>query len=98
MNLCSPVLPEAGPRPIWVRFCLFGHGTRDFAMASLRFWLACAALSAIIGIWYAPALLGLLSLVAALSFWLAIRWVDKHCVWKNDRPTRHDCRAESRPA
>jgi hypothetical protein len=68
--------------PLWVRVSVWGSPSR--AAVWLWFW-ASIVLAAVCGVagamWDARFYLGLLWLFAALMYWLAIRWVDRHGRW-----------------
>jgi hypothetical protein len=77
-------------RPIWVRVGLWGLTTRGAAMAF--FWLSVVLAFAplLLLIWVEPVIVAIVMLfsvpgmlAAALWYWLAIRWVDRHDGWAN---------------
>jgi signal peptidase I len=74
------VKPE---RPFWVRFGLWGLSTRASALMFCWLCVLIAAAATVYSLWdprfFAGALLGL----AALWYWLAIRWVDQHGGWSS---------------
>jgi hypothetical protein len=64
-------------RPILVSLGLWGLKTRKAALAFMWLCIAAAVVSAALKFW-----LGLIMLVAALWYWYALTWVDKHEGWK----------------
>jgi len=70
-------------RPLWVRVGLWGLHSRTSAWAFL--WLAVAL--AIGSVFYGVTrdsrfIVGAVFFLAALWYWLAIQWVDRHGSWK----------------
>jgi hypothetical protein len=74
--------------PWWVKLSLWGLPNKAsvwaFVGISVLCAFGCAAFAMLAGnpVWYA----GLLFLVAALIYWLSIRWVDSHGSWDRDIP------------
>jgi len=72
--------------PWWVKASLWGLPNRAavwaFVGLSVLAAVGCAAYAVAAGNsrWYA----GLLFLLAALMYWLSIRWVDRHGSWGRD--------------
>jgi predicted transporter len=72
--------------PWWVKVGLWGLPNRAavwaFVWLSVLAAVGCVAYAVWVGHprWYA----GLLFLLAALMYWLAIRWVDRHGSWERD--------------
>jgi len=71
----------AAERPWWVKVGLWGVPNRAAAWAF--FWLSIAlAVGCIVyGFWAPPFFAGDLFFLAALWYWLSIRWVDRHGGW-----------------
>ena len=79
--------------PWWVRLGVAGTRTRGGVLGYFWMCVACLPLFIGIGVWLrsespAFALAGLLFIVAgvscvpaALMYWLAVRWVDRHGKW-----------------
>ena len=67
--------------PLWVRVGLWGSPNR--IVVWMWFWLSLALALAcgIYGVWDRRFLGGVLFLVAALMYWLTIRWVDQNGRW-----------------
>jgi hypothetical protein len=63
-------------RPLWVRVGLWGIPSRFVAFTYLGVSLVATVVVSVL--W---SLLGLLLLLAALWYWLAIRWVDRNDRW-----------------
>jgi hypothetical protein len=77
----GPGAVSTAPRPFWVHLTLFGLGSRGMAWTMVWLCLALGLAGALYGFvdprgWYAVAFLA-----AALPYWLAIRWVDRHGRW-----------------
>jgi predicted transporter len=81
-------MPDKIPRqryPWWVKVSLWGLSTKAsawvFVGLSLMYVVGCVAYAVTAGDprWYA----GLLFLLAALIYWLSIRWVDQHGSWES---------------
>ncbi|HEV3262572.1 MAG TPA: hypothetical protein VG013_37315 [Gemmataceae bacterium] len=68
-------------RPLWVRLGLWGLPERATAWGFVWLCIALAAGSAIYGFWDARFFAGCLLVLAALWYWLAIRWMDQHDRW-----------------
>jgi hypothetical protein len=72
--------------PWWVQLGLWGVPGRAGAWA----FVGLSVLLALAGVGYAAlandprGYAGLLFLLAALTYWLAIRWVDRHGSWERD--------------
>lgn len=68
--------------PLYVKIGLWMINTRKTAMT--YFWLSIllAVISALLGIQDRAYCAGLLFLLPALWYWLAIRWVDKNAKWE----------------
>lgn len=64
-------------RPLWVSIGLWGLKTRGSVLAFMWLSIALAVASAIVQFW-----LGLLVLLAALWYWLAMKWVDENEGWQ----------------
>jgi hypothetical protein len=74
--------PDAGPdRPWWVQVGLFGLPTRASAWAFVWLSVLLAAAGAAGVLFYWPLGLGVLFLLAALWYYLCIRWVDRNGRW-----------------
>jgi hypothetical protein len=67
--------------PLWVRFGLWGLKGRRSVWAFSWLSIACATASVVYGFWDARFFVGSLFVVAALMYWLSIRWVDRHGQW-----------------
>jgi hypothetical protein len=63
-------------RPLWVMVGLWGLGTRSVAWAFVVLSILVATGAIIFWSW-----LGAMMYLAALWYWLAIRWVDKNDSW-----------------
>ncbi len=63
-------------RPQWVSIGLWGLNKRASALACMWLSIALAATSAIMQFW-----LGLIMLLAALWYFLAVKWVDENEGW-----------------
>jgi len=63
-------------RPLWVIVGLWGLGTRSVAWAFVVLSILVATGAIILWSW-----LGAMIYLAALWYWLAIRWVDKNDSW-----------------
>jgi hypothetical protein len=64
-------------RPMLVSLGLWGLKTRKSALALMWLCIAIAVVSVVLKFW-----LGLIFLLAALWYWLALKWVDTHEGWK----------------
>jgi hypothetical protein len=64
-------------RPILVRLGLWGLKTRQSAMVFMWLCIVGAIVSVVLQFW-----IGSLLLLAALWYWYAVAWVDKHGGWK----------------
>jgi hypothetical protein len=68
-------------KPLWVRFTLLGASSRGSALASCVIsWILGVAIG-LGGFWDRRLFAGFLILIAALGYWLAIRWMDRHGAW-----------------
>ena len=65
-------------RPFWVTIGLWGLKTRGSVLACIGLSIALALASAIMQFW-----LGLLMLLAALWYFLAMKWVDEDEGWQD---------------
>ena len=68
-------------RPLWVKIGLWGLPTRGPALALCWLCVVLAVASAVYGFWDARVFAGVLLGLAALGYWLAVRWVDQHGGW-----------------
>lgn len=64
-------------RPILVRLGLWGLKTRQSALAFMWLCIVGVVVSVVLKFW-----IGSLLLLAALWYWYAVAWVDKHGGWK----------------
>jgi hypothetical protein len=73
--------PPRTSYPLWVQLGLWGLPNR--AAVWVCFWLsmACAVAGVAYGFYKPRAFLGSLFFLAALMYWLTIRWVDRHGRW-----------------
>lgn len=71
----------AGERPLWVKVGLWGLPSRVSAWAFFWLAIALAIAAAVYGFWDIRFIGGVGLVFAALWYWLAIRWVDKHDKW-----------------
>jgi hypothetical protein len=73
---------DRGNYPWWVKLSLWGVPR---GRAGLWFFvglsIACAVACVIYGFWDHRFFLGVLFLLSALMYWLAIRWMDRHGSW-----------------
>jgi hypothetical protein len=67
--------------PLWVRLGLWGLKNRFAAWGFVWLSLFLAATSIVVADFYPPASAGRLLVFAALWYYLAIRWVDRHGGW-----------------
>ena len=72
---------DRGTWPAFVRLALAGITSRTMAWVCLWISVALAALSIAIGFKWPIAFTGGLMLLAALWYYLAIRWVDQNSRW-----------------
>jgi hypothetical protein len=68
-------------RPLWVRIGLWGLPNRAWAWAFVGLSVAIAAGSVAYGFIDGRFFIGGLVVLAALWYYLAIRWVDRHGGW-----------------
>jgi len=68
-------------RPLWVKAAVWGLPNRAAVWACLGLTIALAIASVVYGFWDARFLAGGLLIVAALWYFLAIRWIDQHGSW-----------------
>ncbi|MBM4069322.1 MAG: hypothetical protein FJ271_10300 [Planctomycetes bacterium] len=69
------------PKPIWVRLVLLGASSRGSAVACCLISLILGVAIGLGGLWDRRLFPGFLLLVAALGYWGAIRWMDRHDSW-----------------
>ncbi len=67
--------------PFMVRLALAGLSGRASAWVFVWFSLVLAVGSVFLGFWYPLAFVGVLFVLSALWYWLAIRWMDRHGDW-----------------
>lgn len=72
---------RSNSRPPWVEVGLYGVSSRGAALAFLWISVALAVVCLIAGFFFLPLFLGALFGVAALWYWLAIKWVDQNDRW-----------------
>lgn len=70
--------------PVWVSLSVMWLPTRSSVWAFVWISLALAAASVIFGVWNHYFFCGATFLVAALLYWLAIRWIDRYGSWDRD--------------
>ncbi|SFJ90826.1 hypothetical protein [Jannaschia pohangensis] len=63
--------------PLYVTVGLYGIGSRALAMAFVWISLVCAVAATA----YLANPIGMILVLAALWYWLAIRWMDAHDAW-----------------
>lgn len=63
-------------RPMWVQLGLWGLKSRGSVLAFMWLCILIAGVLAFFRVWY-----GLILLIAAVWYWLALRWVGKHEGW-----------------
>jgi hypothetical protein len=68
--------------PLWVRLGLWGLPNRAAAWAFVWISLASAAACIVYGLWNPRFLVGSLFVLAAIMYWLTIRWVDRNGTWE----------------
>jgi hypothetical protein len=68
-------------RPLFVRIALYGLASRASALMSLWLSLAVALVCIALGFVNRYFFTGGAILIAALGYYLAIRWVDRHDRW-----------------
>jgi hypothetical protein len=68
-------------RPIWVSIALWGLSGRASALAFCLISLVLGIAIGLGGFWDRRLFLGFLMLLAALWYWLAIRWMDRNSRW-----------------
>lgn len=68
-------------KPIWVRFALLGVSGRGSAIACCLISWILGVVIGLGGFWDRRLFAGFLLLVAALGYWRAIRWMDRHRGW-----------------
>jgi len=73
--------PDRASYPLWVRIGLWGLPSRASVWAFFGLSIACAVAGCIYGFYKPRAFAGSLLFVAALMYWLTIRWVDRHGRW-----------------
>ena len=73
--------------PWWVKFSLWGVPGREAAWAFVVLSIVAAAGSTAYAVTMGDrrAFVGILFLLAALIYWLSIRWVDRHGSWQRER-------------
>ena len=69
------------PWPWWVTLGLWGLPGRGWAWGCFWLSLAIAVGGAVAGFYFWPAFLGVGMVFAALWYYAAIRWVDRHGEW-----------------
>jgi len=75
-------------RPLWVKLGLWAVPNRAFAWAFFWLSITLALVFFVFGYW-GPFFffLGVLFVLVALWYWLAIRWIDQHGGWRKQRLT-----------
>ena len=66
---------------MWVRLGLWGLSSRGSVLAFVWVSLASAVAGVIYSRWDPRGWYGLAFLLAALMYWLTVRWVDRHGRW-----------------
>ncbi|MDB5290040.1 MAG: hypothetical protein JWL69_1281 [Phycisphaerales bacterium] len=69
-------------QPVWVRAGLWGLPSRPLALAFVWLSIICAVACGVYGFWDGRFFWGVGLVLAAIWYWLAIRWVDRHGSWK----------------
>ena len=72
---------EPGHRPMWVEFALFGISTRGGVLGCMWLSIGLAVAGVIGGFFERVLFLGILFLLAAMWYYLAIRWMDENDGW-----------------
>jgi hypothetical protein len=76
-------VPRSG-YPLWVKLSLWGVPGRRGLWAFVIVSLACGVAALVYGLrdprYFPAAIIG----VAAVPYWLAIRWVDRHGTWESE--------------
>jgi hypothetical protein len=68
--------------PIWVKISLWGVPGRRGLWMFVALSIACGLASMIYGLWQTKYFIGGLLAVAAIPYWLSIRWIDAHGSWE----------------
>jgi hypothetical protein len=68
-------------RPWWVRVTLWGLTSRGSALTYVWLCVGFATACVVLGFWNRLFSLGAISLLGALGYLRAVRWVDKHGGW-----------------
>jgi hypothetical protein len=80
-------MAERVPRssyPWWVKLSMWGVPGRAGLWVFVALSVAAAAGCVAYGFWYTRFFVGALFVVAALIYWLSIRWIDRYGSWEPD--------------